>query len=177
MATTEANYLVIGEFADSHDAEKAIKALKKEGHDKNLTYYSPIPEHHMEDSLYEGRKRSPVRVFTLLGGITGCLGAFLFTSWMSIDYPLRVSAKPLVSIPAFIVIAFECTILLGAISTLVGMFFFSGVPSLFSSPGFRPDFTEGVFGVVVKVPKSQSERLESEMKNFGADKVEIEYTR
>jgi hypothetical protein len=48
---------------------------------------------------------------------------------------------------------------------------------VFAAPGFRPNFTEGTFGVVVKVPKSQSQQLESELKSFGADKVEIEYTR
>jgi hypothetical protein len=173
----EANYLVIGEFANAENARAAISELKDRGHDKDLRYFSPFPEHHLEDALYQGRKRSPVRRFTLLGAVTGCLGAFLMCSWMSIDYPLRVSAKPLVSIPAFVIIGFECTILIGSIVTLLAMFFFSGIPSIFQSAGFRPEFTEGTFGVVVKVPKEKSESLKSDMESWGAGKVEIEYRR
>lgn len=173
----ESNHIVIGHFAKPELATKAITELKSAGHDMNLSYFGPIPDHHMEDALFEGRKRSPVRRFTFFGGLTGCLGAFLFTTWMSIDYPIRVSAKPLVSIPAFIVIAFECTILLGAISTLVGMFHNSRLPNIFSTAGFRPNFTEGTFGVVVKLSKEETEKCKSDMEAWGAEKVEVEYIR
>lgn len=173
----EANYVVVGQFSKPKDAQLAVRAMKANGHDKNLSYYSPFPEHHLEDELFEGKKKSPVRFFTFLGGLTGCLGAFLFTTWMSVDYPIRVSAKPIISVPAFIVIAFECTILLGAISTLASMFHFSRIPWIFSSPGFRPSFTAGTFGVVVKVPKSKIAKVRLEMEELGADKVEVEYTR
>jgi len=173
----ESNHIVIGHFSKPELATAALSELKGAGHDQNVRYFSPIPEHHMEDALYEGRKRSPVRRCTFFGGLTGCLAAFLFTSWMSIDYPIRVSAKPLVSIPAFIVIAFECTILLGAISTLLGMFHFSRLPNIFSTSGFKPNFTEGTFGVVVQLPKDETDKCKSDMKSWGADKVEVEYTR
>lgn len=172
-----ADYLVIGHFDSAYTAGKAVRELRSRGHDKNLECYMPFPDHGLEEELYRGKKRSPVRMFTLLGGTTGCLGAFLFTSWMSVDYPLRVSAKPLISIPAFVVIAFECTILLGAIFTLLSMFHFSRIPSLVRAPGHRPQFTEGNFGIAVRCSKSESEEMSRNLSAWGAERVESQYVR
>ena len=168
-------YLVIGSFADAHLAVGALETLRTDGLQDQCNYYSPFPEHHLEDEFFHGRKRSPVRRFTLLGASTGCLGAFLFTSWMSVDYPLRVSAKPLISIPAFVVIAFECTILLGAIFTLASMLLFGGIPNPFKAPGRLPQFTEGTFGVTVTVDRARKEEMEKKLKSLGAVSVESQY--
>lgn len=170
-------FLVIGEFSEVEAVRRAVRVLRGKGFCEEIEVFSPFPEHGIEEDLYQGRKRSPVRLFTLLGGITGCLLAFLFTSWMSIDYPLRVSAKPLISIPAFVVIAFECTILFSATATLLSMFHFSRIPNLFFFPGYRPQFSEGTFGVTVRLPRDQAEQLAEEMQGLGAEKVEVQYVR
>ena len=128
----ETNNLVVATFKCPALAKKAIGWARDESMD--FDYFSPFPEHHLEDEYFEGKKRSPVRRITLLGAITGCLGAFLFTSWMSIDYPLRVSAKPILSYPAFFVIAFECTILLGALATMGALLHFCRLPHIFRTP-------------------------------------------
>ena len=171
-------YLVIGHFKDSGTAVKAVQAVKGAGY-TDFKGYSPFPDHDFEDEIYKGKKRSPVRMFTLLGGMTGCLGAFLMTTWMSIDYPIRTSAKPLVSIPAFVVVAFECTILLGAIFTLLSMGHFSKVPNIFAllggEPGFKPNFSSGTFGVVVDSSKEGTAKIEEILADSGAQLVEVDY--
>lgn len=170
------DYMVVGHFEYVDDTEKAIEAVKAAGID-DFELYSPVPNHDLEEVIYRGKVRSPVRMFTLLGGLTGCLGAFLMTSWMSIDWPLRTSAKPIVSIPAFVIIAFECTILLGAIFTLIGMFHNSRIPDLFRAPGYRPQFTENIFGLVARVPKDQADSVKQQFVDCGAQEVEVQYVR
>ena len=64
---------------------------------------------------------SPVRLFTLIGGLTGCAAGFGMTIWMSHDWPIVVGGKPIGSIPPYVVIAFELTILLGALSTVAAV--------------------------------------------------------
>ena len=167
--------LVVATFKCPALAKKAIGWAREQ--EVDFDYFSPFPEHHLEDEYFEGKKRSPVRRVTLAGAMTGCLGAFLFTSWMSIDYPIRVSAKPLLSYPAFVVIAFECTILLGALATMGALLHFCRLPHIFRTPGYRSEFSEGHFGVVIKTEPSKADGIKSEMENFGADKVELEYTR
>jgi len=168
--------IVIGSFEFADDTQKAIVKLREAGYDE-VQLFSPLPNHDLEDEMFRGKKRSPVRRCTLLGGLTGCLGAFLFTSWMSVDYPIRTSAKSLISVPAFVIIAFECTILLGAIFTLIGMGHFSRVPNILQNPAHRPEFTNNRFGLAVKVPRSKNDDVEGIFSSLGAEKTEVQYVR
>src|SRR2546426_8785172 len=62
-------------------------------------------------------------MFTLIGGIAGCaVGAWL-TLYMSYDWPLVLGGKPVGSIPPYVVIMFEMTVLFGALSTILGIAF------------------------------------------------------
>lgn len=167
---------VIGSFGLSDPTVKAIKGLRENGFD-NLEVFSPFPSHDIDDEMYRGKPRSPVRRLTMLGALTGISGAFLMTCWMSIDYPIRVSAKPLISIPAFIIIAFECTVLLGTIFTLLAMFNFSRIPNIGRFPTFRGKFTNGTFGVVVTVSEGKEAEVTELLKTFGASDVEVQYVR
>lgn len=171
-----AQYLVIGQFKYVDDTKTAISCLKAKGV-RDFRLYSPVPNHELEEEIYKGKRRSSVRMFTLLGGITGCLGAFLMTIWMSLDWPLRTSAKPVIAIPSFVVIGFECTVLLGCIFTLIGMLHFSRIPNIFRCPGYRPDFTKNLFGLVARVSKEDADSIKGEFEKCGAAFVEVEYVR
>jgi hypothetical protein len=60
------------------------------------------------------------------------------------------AGKPLVSIPAFIVITFEATILFGSLATLLGLLLMCGLPSHgLQSEVQDPRFSDDVFGLVV----------------------------
>ncbi|MDD2941623.1 MAG: DUF3341 domain-containing protein [bacterium] len=171
-----ANYVVIGQFKRIEKTRGAIRHMRGQGYD-SLELFSPFPSHDLDDEMYVGKRRSPVRMCTLAGALTGCFGAFLMTSWMSLDWPIRTSAKPILSYPAFVVIAFECTILLGAIFTLLGMFHHSRIPALGSFPSYRPQFSEGTFGLCVKVAKEQVDAVKAEFDKCGARDVEVQYVR
>lgn len=170
-------YLVIGHFDYLDDTLGVIEKIKTDGRESDYEVFSAFPQHDLEDAIYKGKKRSPVRRFALVGAITGCLGGFLMTCWMSQDWPLRTSAKTILSFPAFVVIAFECTILLAAIANVTSMFHFSRIPMPFPNPGHRKPFTGGTFGVSLKVNKEETEKFESDFKAMGAKKVEIQYVR
>lgn len=175
--STAAEYVVIGHFDFLDDTTAAIESLQAEGKGDDVLVYSPLPEHGLEDLLYKNRKRSPVRRFTLLGGLTGCLGGYLMTSWMSVDYPLRTSAKPILSYPAYTVIAFECTILLGCLFTLVGLLHNCRIPNICKQPAFRPKFTEGTFGVTVRTSDAKKDSIKQLLEGHGAREVEVQYVR
>ena len=169
------NHIVIGQFKYLDDTLAAVEQLKSKGIE--FKTYAPFPSHELEDAVYENKPRSPVRFFTLLGGVTGCLGAVLMTSFMSVDYPLRVSAKPLLSYPAFSVIMFECTVLIGGIITLLSMFHFARIPNLSFWPDYRPVFSEGTFGITVRAEEAAAKDVRAILEKSGAQKVEVEYAR
>lgn len=171
-----ADYVVVGQFQYIDDTLSAINRLRDKGIEPDQVY-SPIPQHDLEEEVFKGKPKSNVRRFTMVGATCGCLGGFLMTCWMSSDWPLRTSAKSVLSIPAFVVIAFECTILIGSIITLLGMFALGRLPYLKRLPSFRPRFTDDLFGVAVRVEKGQSAAIEDEFRQSGAQIVETQYAR
>jgi hypothetical protein len=72
---------------------------------------------------------------------------------------------------------FESTILLGALATFLSVFILCRLPSFFRPPGYEPVFSEGTFGVTVRVPKDDAEDLKSRLEQCGAHKVEVSYVR
>ncbi|KAK3606861.1 hypothetical protein CHS0354_018455 [Potamilus streckersoni] len=97
---------------------RSIKALKEAGmHD--ITAHSPCPRH--EIAMYCTKPGSRVPFFTLIFGLLGTTTAFVLATWMSLDWILPVSNKPIISIPPFTVIMFELTILFGAYGTVFGI--------------------------------------------------------
>jgi hypothetical protein len=142
MNTTRGGILASFDYLD--DTIGAIRELRKAGHN-DLTVYAPLPEHHIEQAL--GYRQGPVRVFTLVGALTGTATALAFTTWTAMDWPLVVGGKPILSIPAFVIIMFEMTILFGALATVIGLFINTRIPHTKPLIVYDPDFTGGRFGV------------------------------
>lgn len=91
--------------------------------------FSPTSYHEIEHA--SGFGASPVRYFTLVGALTGMVGGFALCLILDWDWPLIVGGKTagIYSLPAYVVIGFECTILLGAIGTIVGMLWMGRIPN------------------------------------------------
>jgi len=130
----------------------ALEGLRKAGF-KDIRTFGPVPEHHLEEAL--GYGESPVRVFTLVGALTGTATGFAFTIFSVQDWPLVTGGKPIVSIPAFVVIAFEMTILFGALATLIGLFINLKLPRVKPPELYDPEFSNGRFGLYVSAPRSR----------------------
>ena len=142
---SQSGVLASFEFHDS--TINALKNLRTAGF-KDITAYTPYPDHSIEHAL--GYKESPVRVFALVGGLTGAAIGFGFTSFTSLDWPLLVGGKPMLSIPAYVPIAFELTVLFGALATVIGLFINAKLPSLRPMVVYDPEFTNGRYGVFVR---------------------------
>jgi molybdopterin-containing oxidoreductase family membrane subunit len=115
---------------------------------------------------------SPVRAFTLVGGIAGCATGAWLTLWMSYDWPLVVGGKPVGSIPPYVVIMFEMTILFGALSTLLGI----ALNTLYAvrrrgTIAYDPRFTNDKFGIFVPVEGGRAAAVESLLRAAGAEEV------
>ena len=142
----------------------ACKALRAAGY-KGFRAYAPLPQHEL---LEEGLAltHSPVRVFTLAGAMTGAATGFAFTSWTSMDWPLVTGGKPILSMPAYVVIAFECAILFGALSTVIGLFINAGLPNLRSMVAYHPECSNGSFGVYVTAPPAKAREVKEILSGF-----------
>ncbi len=148
------------EYLDS--TVDAIDALRKAGF--QVKAYAPYPDHHIEHAL--GYDQSPVRVWTLVGGLTGAATGLAFTAWTSMDWPLVVGGKPIVSIPPYVIIIFELMVLFGALSTIIGLFVLSRLPNVKPAIIYDPEFTAGRYGVYVE---AEGSRLDEARKILDAE--------
>jgi hypothetical protein len=161
---------ILASFVQIDAAADAIRALRARGH-RNLVVYSPSPNHELEEAL--NHRVSPVRLFTLIGGLTGCAAGFAMTIWMSYDWPVLVGGKPIASIPPYVVIAFELTILLGALSTVAAVGLFSVLQGK-RGVAYDPRFSDDQIGIFVPARAEQSGALEQLLRSAGAVEVRHE---
>jgi hypothetical protein len=161
---------ILASFEHIDAAVDAIRALRASGR-RDFVVYSPAPNHEIEEAL--GHRVSPVRLFTLIGGLTGCTAGFAMTIWMSYDWPTVVGGKPIASIPPYVVIGFELTILLGALITVAADAVFS---ILLGKRGvaFDPRFTDDQVGIFVPAGADQVGPVEQLLRSAGAVEVRHE---
>ncbi len=160
---------VLGVFGHLDATVKAIKQLRDGGY-HDFTVYAPIPRHEIEEAL--DQPVSPVRMFTLIGGIAGCATGAWITLYMSYDWPIVLGGKPIGSVPPYVVIMFEMTILFGALSTLLGIAFNSAFAARrLGTIAYDPRFTNDKFGIFVPARPDKAGAVETLLKGCGAEEV------
>jgi hypothetical protein len=126
MKTKPPIYGLMAEFDNPDALLAAARGAYAEGY-RRMDAYTPFPVKGLAEAIGFHHTRLPLIV--LIGGIVGCVGAFLMQYYIAvIDYPLNVGGRPLNSWPSFIPVTFELTILVAAIAAVVGMLALNGLP-------------------------------------------------
>ncbi|MCO6431285.1 MAG: DUF3341 domain-containing protein [Deltaproteobacteria bacterium] len=160
---------VVGVYSYLDDLLKGIADIRSA--DLDYKVYSPAYRHEIEEATLPGK--SSVRRFTLTGGIIGCTFGWTLAILCSLDWPLRVSAKDIVSPPGFFVIGYECTILFGALATLGSLLLYCGLPNFLRKVGYDPRFSRDKFGLVVGCDGHNLEDVKGRLMKSGADEVNV----
>ncbi|MBT1686228.1 DUF3341 domain-containing protein [Dawidia soli] len=106
------NFLV-GVFNDEVVLLDGIKKVRTSGL-KIHEVFSPFPVHGIDDAL--GLKRSRLPRAAFLFGLTGTTLALTMQIWMlGYDWPMIIGGKNYASLPPFIPVTFELTVLLSAL--------------------------------------------------------------
>jgi Protein of unknown function (DUF3341) len=121
--------------------------------------FTPYAVHGLEEAM--GLRRSRLTWVCFAAGLTGAACAMTFQIWSSaIDWPLNVGGKPFASIPAFIPITFELTVLSAALTTAFFFFFRSRLyPGRPAAP--PPRVTDDRFVLVVADSEAARRLLET----------------
>ena len=101
------------------ESETDLLAAVDESRERDLEIidaYSPYPIHGIDEHI--GIRRSRLTLVCFFGGLAGLLLGLGFQYWSSAsDWPLNVGGKPFDSLPAFIPVGFEMTVLFGGLAT------------------------------------------------------------
>jgi molybdopterin-containing oxidoreductase family membrane subunit len=164
MSTSAAGVLASYRHVDA--AAEAVRQLKELGY-RDFTVYTPVPNVEIQQAV--GHPVSPVRRWTLIGGLLGCATGFAMTLWMSYDWPTVVGGKPVGSIIPYVVIAFELTILFGAGATILGLAYH--IWRSRRAAAFDGKFTDDHIGIFVPCAADRRSVVEGLLRDTGAEEV------
>jgi hypothetical protein len=102
----------------------------------------------------------------------GVTAGFAMTIWMSRDWPLLVGGKPIAAIPPYVVIAFELTILYGALCTVLGILLMSLVKNI-RGRAYHPSFSDDRIGVFVPCGPEQTGSVRTLLLEAGSEEVTV----
>src|SRR5262249_12673438 len=111
------------------------------------------------------------RLSPLSGGLPGPPTGFFLRIWTSLRWELLTGGKATVSIPPFVIIAFELTILLGGLASALAILVLGRLPRLKPSATYDPRFTLGRFGGAVDCAPHKIDSVSSVLSGAGAEEV------
>lgn len=104
--------VLYGLYNDEEDLKGAVKTATA-AHLDIMDVFTPFPVHGLDPLL--GLKESRLHYLGFIYGAIGALFGFLAMTWIFVsDWPTMYGGKPYWSVPAFIPITFEMTVLFAA---------------------------------------------------------------
>ncbi len=117
---------VVAEYESGEELLEAIRAMKADGYTR-IDAYTPYRMEKVTEELNLGRTRIPIIGF--IAGVTGGTIGFLIQAYANTwDFPINVGGRPLFSVPAFVPITYESTILFAGCAIFAAFFFLSRMP-------------------------------------------------
>lgn len=167
-------YGLMAEFDDPNAVVAAARRVYDAGY-RRINAYSPYPIEELSAAI--GYHKDLVSLTVFACGILGAIGGFALQYWTSaIDYPLNVGGRPLLSLPSFIPIIFECTVLLASFGAFLGMLGMNRLPEpyhpVFNLPSFARASQDRFF-VCIKAddPKFNEAETHAFLQSLGAREV------
>ncbi len=166
----------IAALFDSPDAlVHAVRETVSAGYTR-YDVHSPYPIHGIERVMK--LRSSPLGYFALVFGILGALGAVGIMTWVTlVDYPLVIGGKPFWSWPAFVPVAFEVTVLLASVLTVIAMIVvFFKFPNtnhpLHDTPFLRRVSSDG-FGITIQAddPQFDEQSVRQHLERLGGSEI------
>ena len=175
MSKPPRNWGLMAQYESAADIYSACEEVRDAGYSK-WDACTPFAVHGLDKAM--GLKPSNLPWLVFFGGLFGGTFGMSFMIWVSaIDYPLNIGGKPLLSIPAFIPVTFELTVLFSVFSAFFGLWFLCGLPKLFHPLFSNKSFekvTDDKFFIVVEAedPKFDLSMTKTLLEQTGATFVE-----
>lgn len=159
------------------DEEILLRAVKKAqaDHIEIMDVFTPFPVHGLDKAM--GLEESRLHIAGFAYGLTGTLTAFLFMTWVfTRDWPIIFGGKPYWSVPSFIPITFEVTVLFAAIGMVVSFFTVCGMAPGRVNPTLDDRITDDKFCIAFNAAgaaEEERDRLRSFLSGTGASEVNM----
>lgn len=162
---------VVGTFASPAALERAVREARA-ARFGDLEVYLPIPE---PASLLDGGM--PIRAGAVAGALLGIAFGLALTIWTSRAYPLVTGGMPIVSMPPYLVIAFELAILGAALGGSLGFLRAARLPDLVPSSAYASRLGIDTFALLVRALPHPGDRARAAQLLRAAGALEVREVR
>ena len=162
---------VLGLFQEVEETAAATGTLMENGFggdEFDVLSSSPYPH----GTFGESERHHNLYVFPIVGACVGFITGVLITAGTQLSFPLITGGKPILAIPAMLVIIYEGTMLSAMIFSVLGVLFESRLPS--AGPRvYDTRISEGYLGVLVQGEEEVVRKAGNLLKEAGA--IDVKY--
>lgn len=170
----ESKKVLYGLYNDEEDLKGAIKTANA-AHLDIMDVFTPFPVHGLDPLL--GLKESRLHILGFIYGAVGATFGFLAMTWIfTSDWPIVFGGKPFWSVPAFIPITFEMTVLFSAWGMTITFYTICGMWPGVKAKTLDNRITDDKFCIafdVTDTPDSDVKNLQGFFTNTGASEVNV----
>jgi hypothetical protein len=166
---------VLAQYENPADIYTACERVRDAGYSK-WDSFTPFPVHGLDKAMALPPSKLPWAVLCV--GLTGSTFMLFFETWaMGNAYPFIVGGKPLFSLPAFVPIWYEVTVLSSAVTAFLSNWIFNGLPMphhpTFASKAFERA-TDDKFFIAIEAEDARFdlEKTKALLKDAGATLIE-----
>jgi len=164
---------VVGYFEDEPELFDAVKKVRKAGY-KIHDVYTPMPIHGLDKAM--GLRDTSLHTAGFIYGITGTTTALSGIGWIfNADWPLNFGGKSHFSLPAWIPITFELTVLFSAVGMVWTFCWLCQLAPGVKKHHFNLRSTDDQFTMVIELTGKNTEAdVQAFMSSIGAKGINVQ---
>lgn len=164
---------VVGCFTDENVLFDAVRKVRKAGY-KLHDVYTPFPIHGLDKAM--GLRDTSIHTAGFLYALFGTTTALSFMTWaFTVDWPLNIGGKPNFSLPAWIPIIFEFTVLCACVGMVITFCYLCQLAPFVRKHHFHLRATDDLFVMVIETTsKTNDADLSNFLGNAGAREINVQ---
>lgn len=165
---------VVGNFDDEAVLFPAVKKVRRAGY-KIHDVFTPFPIHGLDHAM--GLRDTSLHTAGFIYGISGTATAVGFITWaLTVDWQINFGGKPFFSLPAWIPVTFELTVLFAAVGMVLTFCYLCQLAPFVKKDHFNPRSTDDTFVMALEcTDKTNEAEVLSFLQTVGAKEVKVEY--
>lgn len=165
---------IVGSFDDEAVLFPAVKNVRKSGY-KIHDIYTPFPIHGLDKAM--GLRDTSLHTAGFIYAAIGTATALGFISWaLAVDWQIVFGGKPFFSLPAWIPIIFELTVLFSSVGMVLTFCYLCQLAPFVKKDHFNLRSTDDLFVMVLEsTERTNDAEAITFLESIGAKDVKVDY--
>src|SRR5687767_15162173 len=165
---------IVGSFDDEAVLFPAVKSVRKSGY-KIYDIFTPFPIHGLDKAM--GLRDTSLHTAGFIYAAIGTATALGFISWaLAVDWQIVFGGKPFFSLPAWIPIMFELTVLFSSVGMVLTFCYLCQLAPFVKKEHFNLRSTDDLFVMVLEsTARSNDAETIAFLESLGAKDVKATY--